>query len=141
MHKNKWFWNNVHCIHHEKRNVTVYATAYAAWIENFLLIAPEFVLVLIAMDCMSSTKFNLLTFYACFGGQAIIFTLGHCGYKFHPVLYLLGPPNTHIQQIPRLIGSGYSETPEDHEMHHLYPMANFGLNFTFWDKMMGSQSH
>jgi sterol desaturase/sphingolipid hydroxylase (fatty acid hydroxylase superfamily) len=138
MHKNKWFWNNVHAVHHEKKNITVYATGYAAWIENFLLIAPEFVIVLAVMDKLSSTRFNMLAFQACLISQMIVFNLGHCGYFFHPIMWLMGPPNAHIQQLPKLIGSGYSENPEDHEMHHLYPMCNFGLNFTFWDKMMGS---
>ena len=32
----------------------------------------------------------------------------------------------------------YSNTPEAHDYHHLKSKSNYGLYFTFWDKIMGT---
>lgn len=40
--------------------------------------------------------------------------------------------------IPRLNQFKYSNTPEAHDYHHLNSKSNYGLYFTFWDKIMGT---
>lgn len=40
--------------------------------------------------------------------------------------------------IPRLNQFKYSNTPEAHDYHHLKSKGNYGLYFTFWDKIMGT---
>ncbi len=40
--------------------------------------------------------------------------------------------------IPRLSQFKYSNTPEAHDYHHLNSKSNYGLYFTFWDKIMGT---
>ena len=40
--------------------------------------------------------------------------------------------------IPSLNQFKYSNTPEAHDYHHLKSKSNYGLYFTFWDKLMGT---
>jgi len=40
--------------------------------------------------------------------------------------------------VPRLNQLKYSNTPEAHDHHHLTSKSNYGLYFTFWDKIMGT---
>lgn len=40
--------------------------------------------------------------------------------------------------VPRLNQLKYSNTPEAHDYHHLTSKSNYGLYFTFWDKIMGT---
>ncbi|TPX68074.1 hypothetical protein SpCBS45565_g03391 [Spizellomyces sp. 'palustris'] len=133
MHKNKVLWNWVHSHHHEKRNINAFSTGYAAWIENFLLIGPSILISVVLMDLMPS--FNMLTLRLAWLSQFKIFVIGHTGMKMHPLLYF-GNPFAWLQQV--LSPVGLSQIPEDHEMHHLYPMCNFSLNFRLWDTLWGS---
>ncbi|KAJ3101922.1 hypothetical protein HDU97_000963 [Phlyctochytrium planicorne] len=135
MHKNKWFWNNVHKHHHEKKNINVYSTAYAAFIENLILITPVVLTCMVIYDSISP-KFNRLAWHLALIAQGIIFNLGHCGYRFHSMMHFMVPPNGFLHQIFR--PWDLSQVPEDHESHHLYPLANFGLNFRIWDSWFGS---
>jgi len=40
--------------------------------------------------------------------------------------------------IPGLNQLKYSNTPDAHDYHHLNSKSNYGLYFTFWDKIMGT---
>jgi len=40
--------------------------------------------------------------------------------------------------VPGLNQLKYSNTPEAHDYHHLKSKSNYGLYFTFWDKIMGT---
>ncbi|KAJ3112318.1 C-4 sterol methyl oxidase [Phlyctochytrium bullatum] len=135
MHKNKFFWNNVHKHHHEKKNINVYSTAYAAFVENLILISPVIIITFALYDALSPV-FNPLAWRMAMINQSIVFNLGHCGFRFHPVMHLFVSPSgwTHTLLKP----FDLSQVPEDHEMHHLYPLSNFSLNFRIWDTIMGS---
>ncbi|KAI8853419.1 hypothetical protein BC829DRAFT_8926 [Chytridium lagenaria] len=135
MHKSKFLWNNVHKHHHEKKNVNVYSTAYAAFVENLVLIAPVIILSMAIYDSVS-VEFNGLAWHMAIINQAIIFNIGHCGFRFHPMMHFMILPSGIIHRMFQPFD--LSQVPEDHEMHHLYPLCNFSLNFRIWDTLMGS---
>ena len=137
MHKNKFLWNNVHYHHHEKRNLNVYSTSYAVFVENLLLIAPVTIAVVSGYDvwCQGQgIRLNRLAIELAVIGQVLIFNLGHSGMLHHPLINLLLLPTGILQQC----FGPFSAVAQDHEVHHLCPLNNFSLNFRMWDKLMGS---
>jgi len=46
------------------------------------------------------------------------------------------PMSGWLVRVPAVAGCDLS--PEDHEMHHLHPKCNFSLNFSFWDRVLGT---
>jgi len=40
--------------------------------------------------------------------------------------------------VPLLKWSGLQNTPNDHDLHHKGTKGNYGLYFTYWDKLMGT---
>ncbi|KAJ3215961.1 hypothetical protein HDU67_010117 [Dinochytrium kinnereticum] len=135
MHKNKFCWNYIHKHHHEKKNLNVYSTSYAAFVENLILVAPVIILTLAAYDA-SSIRFNKLAWHCALINQAIIFNIGHCGFRFNRMFHFMVLPSGVIHRVFQPFD--LSQIPEDHEMHHLYPLSNFSLNFRIWDTIMGS---
>lgn len=136
MHINKFLWHHVHMHHHEKRNLNVFATGYAAFVENLVLIAPVFVGVLAAYDYVSPV-FNRLSFLMAVLTQMAIFNMGHSGFKHCVALWGI-VPLVFVQQLPSWFGIRVSQRSTDHEMHHLFPQCNYSLNFCAWDKLMGT---
>ncbi|KAJ3092518.1 hypothetical protein HK102_006295 [Quaeritorhiza haematococci] len=132
MHKNKFFWKWVHGHHHEKKNINTFSTGYAAFVENLILVGPVLLLTALIMDTFW-TEFNHAVFNLAWLSQFTIFILGHSGMRMHLVLHFPWV----LAGLQRVFGS-YSQIPEDHEMHHIYVMSNFSLNFTFWDKLFGT---
>ncbi|KAJ3189301.1 hypothetical protein HDU85_002929 [Gaertneriomyces sp. JEL0708] len=135
MHKNKFFWNHVHSHHHEKKNINAFSTGYAAWIENFLLVGPVILASVFVMDWLMP-EFNMTTVRLAWLSQFKVFIIGHSGMKMSALLYFPNPFAFLAQQL--LSPVGLSQIPEDHEMHHLYPMSNFSLNYRLLDKLRGS---
>ncbi|KAI9330352.1 hypothetical protein DFJ73DRAFT_781917 [Zopfochytrium polystomum] len=135
MHKNKFLWNNVHHKHHTQKNISVWSTAYASFFENTLLVAPPLVLFSLLFDRLQPRSFNALTFLTCLVSEVTIFVLGHSGFKQHPVMYLLFPPAAVVHAAH---AAGVGLNTQDHEMHHLYPLCNYSLNFSFWDRVFGT---
>jgi len=122
------------------RNLNVYSTAYAAFVENLALIAPVMILVIhgytdyVCNDYLGR-PFNRLAMDLGVIGQAAIFNLGHSGMQHNPFMFLAIIPQTAAVQ--SLFGP-YALVAEDHEVHHICPSSNFALNFRFWDSLMGS---
>ncbi|KAJ3196372.1 C-4 sterol methyl oxidase [Irineochytrium annulatum] len=135
MHKNKFLWNNVHKHHHEKKLLNVYSTAYAAFVENLILIAPVIILSIEAYRAVMP-HYNKVAWELAIISQALIFNYGHCGYRHSPLFHFLSPPTALVHRI--FAPFNLSQVNEDHEMHHLYPLCNFSLNFRLWDTIMGS---
>ncbi|KAJ3092519.1 hypothetical protein HK102_006296 [Quaeritorhiza haematococci] len=132
MHKNKFFWNWIHKHHHEKKNINTFSTGYAAFVENLILVSPVIVFSALAMDnCFD--QFNQTAFDMAWFSQFKVFILGHSGMRMHPLMYFPWI----FSGFQQVFGS-FSNIPEDHEMHHLYVMSNFALNFRFLDRWFGS---
>jgi lathosterol oxidase len=53
--------------------------------------------------------------------------IGHCGYEVCPARRD-GPPLV-----------GWLTTVTHHDLHHARPRYNFGLYFTWWDRLMGTE--
>jgi lathosterol oxidase len=137
MHRNKFLWRNIHYHHHEKRNLNVYSTSYAVFVENLVMISPVTLLViyLYMQWCWAKqVPVSRPAIELSVIGQVVIFNLGHSGMMHAPVILLLMLPTAVLQQV----FGPYSAVAPDHEIHHLCLINNFSLNFTFWDKVMGS---
>ncbi|KAJ3178897.1 hypothetical protein HK101_010083 [Irineochytrium annulatum] len=135
MHKNKFLWNNVHKHHHEKKLLNVYSTAYAAFVENLILIAP---IIILSIEVYRTVMphYNKVAWELAIINQALIFNYGHCGYRYSPLFHFLASPTALVHRV--FAPFNLSQINEDHEMHHLYPLCNFSLNFRLWDTIMGS---
>ncbi|KAI9340383.1 hypothetical protein DFJ73DRAFT_844883 [Zopfochytrium polystomum] len=135
MHKNKFLYNRIHHKHHLQKNVSSWSTANADFLENLFLVAPPLTIFVATMDLLSP-KFNQLTFLLCTISQTSIFVLGHSGYKQHPAMWLVCSPTSTLINVAHAFGVGLNT--QDHEMHHLYPLCNYSLNFSFWDRLFGT---
>ncbi|KAJ3092520.1 hypothetical protein HK102_006297 [Quaeritorhiza haematococci] len=153
-HKNKFLWKYVHSHHHEKKNVNVsdqislsedrlkvfglkdrlktFSTGYAAFVENLILVGPVILFSAIVMDTFW-TDFDRIAFEMAWFSQFKVFILGHSGMRMHLVMYFPWV----FSGLQQVFGS-FSQIPEDHEMHHVYVMSNFALNFRFMDRWFGS---
>lgn len=118
MHHPKLF-KKTHLVHHQSHNPSPWAAysfhpteavveAGILWVIAFLL--PVHRLALSIFFLMSIT----------------INVLGHLGYELYPK-----GMNKHW------LGK-WINTSTNHNMHHKYNRGNYGLYFTFWDRMMGT---
>jgi sterol desaturase/sphingolipid hydroxylase (fatty acid hydroxylase superfamily) len=109
----------VHRVHHKSTNPSPWA-AYSFHPLEAILEAGIFVVFLFVMPI---NHVHLLVFF--------IFSLtynvyGHLGYELYPK----GFTKTWIGR--------WINTSVNHNMHHQYFQGNYGLYFTFWDRMMGT---
>ncbi|KAI9354828.1 hypothetical protein DFJ73DRAFT_775641 [Zopfochytrium polystomum] len=136
MHKNKFLWNNVHHKHHLQKNINVYTTSYATATENLLLIVPPLLLFTYLFERAHPDVYNATTFAACVASQFLVLSVGHSGFKHHPILFAVPFPPALTHLLPHAVGLGLRT--QDHEMHHVYPLCNYALNFSLWDYVLGS---
>lgn len=111
----------VHRVHHESRNPSPFA-ALAFHPSEALLQAVWAVPVARALPIPSSV-WLVFAFVAMF-----INVLGHCGVELYPRSWATHPV------------LGWLNTATAHNQHHLTLHRNFGLYFTFWDRVMGTSS-
>jgi sterol desaturase/sphingolipid hydroxylase (fatty acid hydroxylase superfamily) len=135
MHKNKFFWKHVHSKHHEMKNLTVWATSYAEFFENVLMIAPPIVIIQLAYLNLFDTYYSK-SFVVALLNQILIFKIGHSGF-YQNFWVVLACPGLIVGIALRALGLE-GQVTTDHEMHHLFPLNNFALNFRVWDRLMGS---
>lgn len=109
-----------HSEHHKSINPTpwtaysfnmVEAAIHAAFVPLFLLFLPMH-------------GFAIFLFLA---HMIIRNAVGHCGYELFPRWWALHPILGHITMVTH------------HDMHHASGNSNFGLYFTWWDRMMGTE--
>jgi sterol desaturase/sphingolipid hydroxylase (fatty acid hydroxylase superfamily) len=115
----KSFFRYVHLVHHKSTNPSPWA-AYSFHPFEAILEAGIFVVFLFLMPI---NGLHLLVFF--------IFSLsynvyGHLGYELYPKGFSRNG-----------IGK-WINTSVNHNMHHQYFKGNYGLYFTFWDRMMGT---
>lgn len=119
MHHPRLF-RTFHWTHHKSKAPTPW-TAYAFDMPE-ALVTVAFVPLWIALVPMhDQAVFVFVTW------QIIRNVMGHAGVELSPVS---GRPS-------RLFG--WLNTTTHHDMHHQHPHANFGLYFTWWDRLMGTE--
>lgn len=119
MHHRKLF-RLMHATHHKSRTPTPF-TAYS--------FAP--------LEAISHASFAMLytTLVPVHPGVMLFFiifqisrnVMGHLGHEFHPRWWVDNR------------WTGWLNTPTHHDLHHSSGPYNFGLYFTWWDRMMGTE--
>jgi sterol desaturase/sphingolipid hydroxylase (fatty acid hydroxylase superfamily) len=112
----RWF----HRLHHRSYNPTPW-TAYAFDASEAFVNA---VYLLLMMAIMPTSVLAAFIFTA---HMMLRNAIGHCGYEIFPA----GRDGR-----PRF---DWLTSVTHHDLHHARPRTNFGLYFTFWDKVMGTE--
>ncbi len=116
----RWLMRNVHFRHHEFNNPSPWAAFAFHPVEGFL---QSFAVVILV--CLIPTHPISLSVFLTLSVIANVY--GHCGFELLPA---------RLQQ--RWLGR-FLNSPSLHGWHHYRGDKNFGLYFTFWDKLMRTQ--
>jgi len=118
----KWFLKNIHRVHHRSANPTPLAANSFHPVEAFILGIIVFPLITIwPVHIFALLVFNTLV--------VVTNVIGHLGFEFMPTKLRNSLPG-------KLISSS-----THHNLHHQKSNKNFGLYFTFWDKLMRTLQH
>ncbi|MEX0343989.1 MAG: sterol desaturase family protein [Rhizobiaceae bacterium] len=112
----KWF----HRLHHRSHNPTPF-TSYAFDATEAVVNAAYLPLILLVLP----SSIPALLFFTVH--MMIRNALGHCGYEVFPARNNGRPL------------FDWMTTVTHHDLHHAYAGKNFGLYFTFWDRIMGTE--
>ena len=115
----KLLFKFVHLIHHKSTNPSPWA-AYAFHPIEAILESGIFVLLLFIMPLQD---WHLIVFFVC---SLIYNVYGHLGFELYP------------KGFSRNWLGKWLNTSVNHNMHHQYFDGNYGLYFTFWDRLMGT---
>ncbi|WP_416896578.1 MAG: sterol desaturase family protein [Minwuia sp.] len=109
-----------HITHHRSRTPSPWAAYAFAPLEAVLeaLFLPIYLLILPA------DGIAIFIFLMHMLARNVI---GHCGYEFLPAGWI-------DWKLTR-----WMTTPTHHDMHHQHGRFNYGLYFTFWDRLMGTE--
>lgn len=116
---NKFLFKFVHLVHHKSTNPSPWA-AYAFHPIEAILESGIFVLLLFIMPLQD---WHLIVFFIC---SLIYNVYGHLGFELYP------------KGFSKNWFGKWINTSVNHNMHHQYFEGNYGLYFTFWDKLMGT---
>lgn len=120
MHHPKLF-KYFHSVHHRSKNPTPWAIFSFQSSEAVVQFAITFILVF-AFPCHYSVHLIWTAWLFAFN------IMGHLGYELLPRNFATG----------RL--TKWLSTATHHGMHHKFVNNNFGLYFTFWDRIMGTEN-
>lgn len=113
----KWFLKNIHWAHHRSVNPTPLAANAFHPGEAILLGIIVFPLITIwPVHILALLLFNTVV--------VTTNVVGHLGYEFVP------------QKMRSSLPGKYISSATHHNLHHKKSNKNFGLYFTFWDKLM-----
>lgn len=112
-----WFFKYVHSVHHLSRSPTPWSTFAIAPLEQALVY-----LFYINLVCLLPMHKMVFSFFVFVG--LIRQYVGHLGYEVFP-------KNTLKKRFLK-----WNLTVTHHDMHHQYISCNYGLYFSFWDKVM-----
>ncbi len=110
----KWVFPYVHRVHHGFHSPTPWAAFAFHPFESIL----SFGIIPIIICCIPYHRYALLCFVTFMNLYNAYIHLGY-----------------HLGQSPK---ASLRNTTEDHDYHHKKGHGNYGLYFTFWDKMMGT---
>ena len=116
---NKRLFRLFHLVHHKSTNPSPWA-AYAFHPLEAIIEAGIFVLFLLVMPI------HLLHLVIFFFFMILYNVYGHLGFELYPHGFTKS-------RIGKWINTSVS-----HNQHHQYFKGNYGLYFTFWDRMMGT---
>ncbi len=116
---NKLLFKFVHLIHHKSTNPSPWA-AYAFHPIEAILESGIFVLLLFIIPLQD---WHLIVFFIC---SLIYNVYGHLGFELYP------------KGFSKNWFGKWINTSVSHNMHHQYFDGNYGLYFTFWDRIMGT---
>jgi sterol desaturase/sphingolipid hydroxylase (fatty acid hydroxylase superfamily) len=114
-------FRHLHRLHHKSNNPTPW-TAYAFDMGEAHINAAYLPLVVMLLPGVSPLALFLFT-----GHMIIRNAIGHCGYELFPASKS-GKPLF-----------DWMTTTTHHDLHHARAGYNYGLYFTFWDRMMGTE--
>lgn len=118
MHHPK-IYDKVHKVHH----LSINPSPWASFSFHPLEAVIEFSVVIIFSFLFPVHVFALLTFSLFMMLENV---MGHLGYEFLPKYFNKNPLTKWVN------------TSTNHNMHHQYFKSNYGLYFTFWDRIMGT---
>lgn len=118
MHHKKLF-RLFHLVHHHSTNPSPWA-AYSFHPLEAVVEAGIFVLFLFCMPMHS------LHFFVFFFLMIVYNVYGHLGYELYP------------KGFNKNIVGKWINTSVNHNLHHQYFKGNYGLYFTWWDRLMGT---
>jgi sterol desaturase/sphingolipid hydroxylase (fatty acid hydroxylase superfamily) len=110
----------VHKVHHE----SVDTTPFTAFSFHFLESIVEYGITFVVIFTIPSHFYSLLIFQIL---QTAFNVAGHMGYEFYPSGWT---------RFPFL---KFKTTGTHHNMHHAKFNGNYGLYFTWWDKIFGTE--
>lgn len=110
----------MHRLHHRSHNPTPF-TAYAFNIGEALINALYLPVVLVLLPSSGAAIFVFLVH------MILRNAIGHCGYELFPAR----PDGRPMIDL--------LTTVTHHDLHHARPGFNYGLYFTWWDRMMGTE--
>ncbi len=114
-----WLFKTVHLVHHRSTNPSPWA-AYAFHPLEAIVESMIFVVFLFTIPVHS---IHLMWFFVA---SLVYNVYGHLGFEIYPKGF-----NKHW------LGK-WMNTSVSHNLHHQYFKGNYGLYFTFWDRMMGT---
>jgi lathosterol oxidase len=116
-----WLFKKIHLVHHKSTNPSPWA-AYA--FHPFEAIAESLIFVLFLLT-IPVHSIHLMTFFVF---SLVYNVYGHLGFEIYPKGF-----NKHW------LGK-WMNTSVSHNMHHRYFKGNYGLYFTFWDRLMDTMN-
>jgi len=112
----KWLFKHVHLLHHKFKNPSPWSAFAFHPFESLLTLG----IIPVVMFLMPWHNLALIIFITII---IVYDTFVHLGYN-----------------IKELKVFKWQNTPKDHDVHHRNSKYNFGLYFTFWDRLMGTYS-
>lgn len=109
----------IHAVHHKSTNPSAFAALSFHPIEAVIQIVWALPVYLLFPMSLSSWFFFILI-------ATTVNVLGHCGVEFYPPSWINHPV------------ARYLNFPTAHNGHHRNGFGNYGLFFSFWDRMMGT---
>lgn len=113
------FFSWIHRTHHLSNNPTPWAS-FSFHPFEAVISAGIIPIIVLFIPCHPFALFSFLTF------MTLINVLGHLGYETFPTWITNGK-----------IGK-WQNTSTNHNIHHQHSKYNFGLYFTFWDRIMNT---
>ena len=118
MHVPKLF-NWIHRTHHQSHNPTPW-TAFSFHPFEAIISVGAVPIIVFLIPCHPYALFSFISF------MTIINVIGHLGYEIFP------------KQITTNKVGKWQNTSTNHNIHHQRSKYNFGLYFTFWDRVMNT---
>ena len=108
-----------HLVHHQSTN----PSPWAAYAFHPLEALVEIGITVLFLFIMPIHAYHLMVFSLVMIAYNVY---GHCGYELYP------------RGFSRHWLGRWINTSVSHNQHHQYFKGNYGLYFTFWDRMMGT---